>query len=145
MSCILLQLFIKVPDPDLMSCVPSLLTCPHNLSTPRHHRFIHCKELAREALEAVDSGRLRLVPDHHQRAWHSWLEDIPDWCVSRQLWWGHRIPVYHVITSDGRDLWVAAASVEDARQTAVERKGRGVGCAYVVTYWMCVRTVYWVK
>lgn len=85
--------------------------------------FIRCKEMAREAAEAVDSGRLSLVPEHHQQAWHSWLDNITDWCVSRQLWWGHRIPVYCVTTSDGRELWMAAASVDDARRKVVEGKG----------------------
>lgn len=90
---------------------------------PHPHRFIRCKELAKKASEAVDNGELSLLPDHHQREWHSWLDNITDWCVSRQLWWGHRIPVYCVMTSEGRELWIAAASVDDARQKVVEKEG----------------------
>ncbi|XP_063873996.1 valine--tRNA ligase-like isoform X2 [Scylla paramamosain] len=72
-------------------------------------RFVRCKELAQEASEAVQSGRLNLVPQLHRRAWHSWLDNITDWCVSQQLWWGHRMPVYHITAADGREVWVAAA------------------------------------
>ncbi|XP_063882562.1 valine--tRNA ligase-like isoform X3 [Scylla paramamosain] len=71
--------------------------------------FAWCKELAQEASEAVQSGRLNLVPQLHRRAWHSWLDNITDWCVSQQLWWGHRIPVYHITAADGWEVWVAAA------------------------------------
>ncbi|XP_063879319.1 valine--tRNA ligase-like [Scylla paramamosain] len=72
-------------------------------------RFVRCKELAQEVSEAVQSGRLNLVPQLHRRAWHSWLDNITDWCVSQQLWWGHRMPVYHITAADGREVWVAAA------------------------------------
>ncbi|KAK8381478.1 hypothetical protein O3P69_018508 [Scylla paramamosain] len=85
--------------------------------------FVRCKELAKQASEAVQSGRLNLVPQLHRRAWHSWLDNITDWCVSRQLWWGHRIPVYHITAADGREVWVAAGSEEDARRKAVEKEG----------------------
>ncbi|KAK8405885.1 hypothetical protein O3P69_001984, partial [Scylla paramamosain] len=71
--------------------------------------FVRCKELAQEVSEAVQSGRLNLVPQLHRRAWHSWLDNITDWCVSQQLWWGHRMPVYHITAADGREVWVAAA------------------------------------
>ncbi|XP_063877021.1 valine--tRNA ligase-like isoform X2 [Scylla paramamosain] len=71
--------------------------------------FAWCKELAQEASEAVQSGRLTLVPQLHRRAWHSWLDNITDWCVSQQLWWGHKIPVYHITAADGWEVWVAAA------------------------------------
>ena len=86
-------------------------------------RFVSCKELAQEASEAVHNGDLRLVPDHHRKTWHGWLDNITDWCVSRQLWWGHRLPVYHVKAAEEREVWVAASSVEDARRKAEEREG----------------------
>ncbi|MPC35904.1 Valine--tRNA ligase [Portunus trituberculatus] len=85
--------------------------------------FVHCKELAQEASEAVQNGCLSLVPELHRKSWHSWLDNITDWCVSRQLWWGHRIPVYHVTAVDGREAWVAAGSEEDARRKAMEKEG----------------------
>ena len=51
-------------------------------------------------LQAVRSGELRLIPKIHERMWYNWLENCRDWCISRQLWWGHRIPAYFVSSSD---------------------------------------------
>ncbi|XP_071276542.1 valine--tRNA ligase, mitochondrial isoform X2 [Agelaius tricolor] len=58
--------------------------------------FLTCGDMAREALQAVTSGRLRLVPKFHEKNWKSWMESAGDWCLSRQLWWGHRVPAYQV-------------------------------------------------
>ena len=57
--------------------------------------FMHMDELARPAIEAVHSGRLRIHPDSERRRYLQWLEEIRPWCISRQLWWGHRIPVWY--------------------------------------------------
>ncbi|TGZ74917.1 hypothetical protein CRM22_000667 [Opisthorchis felineus] len=58
--------------------------------------YMRCQEMANEAMKEVAEGRLRIVPEMHIRTWNSWLTDCHDWCISRQLWWGHRIPAYHV-------------------------------------------------
>ncbi|CAN8178826.1 unnamed protein product, partial [Coccothraustes coccothraustes] len=58
--------------------------------------FLTCGDMARGALQAVTSGRLRLVPKFHEKNWKSWMENVGDWCLSRQLWWGHRVPAYQV-------------------------------------------------
>ena len=52
-------------------------------------------ELAAPAIEAVRDGRVRIVPDNHRRVYLDWMENIRPWCISRQLWWGHRLPVYY--------------------------------------------------
>jgi len=57
--------------------------------------FIKIQPLADEALMAVRSGSIRIVPDHFTKVFYNWLENIQDWCISRQLWWGHRIPVWY--------------------------------------------------
>lgn len=56
--------------------------------------YINMKPLAELALDATRSGRLALIPAHTEKVWEHWLTNIKDWCVSRQLWWGHRIPIY---------------------------------------------------
>ena len=50
--------------------------------------------------QAVRCGQLRIVPAIHDRVWYSWLENCRDWCISRQLWWGHRIPAYFISFTD---------------------------------------------
>jgi valyl-tRNA synthetase len=81
---------------------------PYLLNVPRSQRggeiiepmvstqwFVRIKPLARAALEAVRDGRIRIVPDRFTKVYYNWLENIEDWCISRQLWWGHRIPVWY--------------------------------------------------
>jgi valyl-tRNA synthetase len=57
--------------------------------------FMRMDELARPAIKAVTSGRVRIHPDNHRRVYLDWMENIRPWCISRQLWWGHRLPVYY--------------------------------------------------
>jgi valyl-tRNA synthetase len=57
--------------------------------------FVRMKPLAQKAMEAVRSGKIRFVPDDREVVFFQWMENIRDWCISRQLWWGHRIPAWH--------------------------------------------------
>ena len=57
--------------------------------------FMRMDELARPAIDVVNSGRVRFHPENHKRVYLDWMENIRPWCISRQLWWGHRLPVWY--------------------------------------------------
>ena len=81
---------------------------PYTLNVPRSQRggeiiepmvstqwFVDIKPLAEKALNAVRDGNIRIVPERFSKVYYNWMENIEDWCISRQLWWGHRIPVWY--------------------------------------------------
>ena len=57
--------------------------------------FVKMKPLAEPAIEAVKNGTIKFVPKRYEKTYFNWMENIQDWCISRQLWWGHRIPAYY--------------------------------------------------
>jgi valyl-tRNA synthetase len=57
--------------------------------------YVSIKSLAEPAIEAVESGRIRFVPENWSKTYFDWMHNIQDWCISRQLWWGHRIPAWY--------------------------------------------------
>uniref|UniRef100_A0A669C996 Valine--tRNA ligase n=1 Tax=Oreochromis niloticus TaxID=8128 RepID=A0A669C996_ORENI len=92
--------------------------------------YVDCRDMGKEAADAVREGRLKIIPDHHLKTWFNWLDNIKDWCISRQLWWGHRIPAYFITVNDpsvkpGEDMdghyWVSGRSEEEAREKAAKR------------------------
>ena len=81
---------------------------PYTINVPRSERggeiiepmvseqwFVKIKPLAIPALEAVTDGRIKIIPERFEKVYFNWMENIRDWCISRQLWWGHRIPVWY--------------------------------------------------
>ena len=80
----------------------------HKLMVPRGDRsgavlepyltdqwYVNARELAGPAIEAVETGRIRFVPENWSKTYFEWMRNIQDWCISRQLWWGHRIPAWY--------------------------------------------------
>jgi len=107
----------------------------HKLMVPRGDRtgevlepyltdqwFVRAAPLAEESIRAVEDGRIRFVPENWSHTYFEWMRNIQDWCISRQLWWGHRIPAWY--DSDG-DIHVARTEA-DALAQAREKKGRDV-------------------
>ncbi|XP_027488359.1 valine--tRNA ligase, mitochondrial-like, partial [Corapipo altera] len=93
--------------------------------------FLSCGGMAQQALQAVTSGRLRLVPKFHEKNWKTWMENVGDWCLSRQLWWGHQIPAYQVLGEGPggpggpgdppqEGPWFVGRSEDEARAAAAE-------------------------
>jgi valyl-tRNA synthetase len=68
----------------------------HTMVEPNLSRqwFVKAKPLAQKAIEAVKSGQTRIIPDTWAKTYYDWLENIRDWCISRQIWWGHQIPAW---------------------------------------------------
>ncbi|TFH33167.1 MAG: valine--tRNA ligase, partial [Bacteroidia bacterium] len=81
--------------------------------------FLKMEELSKPALEAVMGGAIRIHPDKFRNVYRHWMENVHDWCISRQLWWGHRIPAYYF---NGGEI-VVAESAEEALELARKRSG----------------------
>ncbi len=84
--------------------------------------FVRMKPLARPAMEAVDEERVQFIPPRWAKVYTEWLEGIRDWCISRQLWWGHRIPAWY----GPDDTVFVAMDAEGARRQAREHYDREV-------------------
>jgi valyl-tRNA synthetase len=69
--------------------------------------FIKIQPLAQKAIAAVESGEITIVPDNYRQIYLNWMNNIHDWCVSRQLWWGHRIPAWTCSSGDCKEVIVA--------------------------------------
>ena len=93
--------------------------------------YVNCKDMAKRATDAVRNGDLKIEPAFHEDTWYYWLDNIRDWCVSRQLWWGHRIPAYFA-RIEGEDKvdknepssssrWFVARSEAAARKMAAAK------------------------
>jgi valyl-tRNA synthetase len=107
----------------------------HKLMVPRGDRsgaileplltdqwYVRIEPLAKPAIEAVESGRIRFVPENWSKTYFEWMRNIRDWCISRQLWWGHQIPAWY---DDDGNVFVARSEA-DAQAQARAKHGREV-------------------
>ncbi|MBO7067866.1 MAG: valine--tRNA ligase [Bacteroidaceae bacterium] len=89
--------------------------------------FLSMKHMADIALPPVLEGKIKFYPTKYVTTYRNWLENIQDWCISRQLWWGHRIPAYFINGGeDEEERFVVALSKEDALQKAQEKYGKEI-------------------
>jgi valyl-tRNA synthetase len=107
----------------------------HSLMVPRGDRtqavvepyltdqwFVRAKPLADPAIQAVEDGRIRFVPENWTRTYFEWMHNIQDWCISRQIWWGHRIPAWY----DEQGNIFVALDAEEAHRKAHQHHGKNV-------------------
>ena len=120
---------------DMSSSGLTIKEEPHTISVPRSQRggeiieplvstqwFVKTDSLARAAITAVRDGRITIHPQRFEKVYFNWLENIRDWCISRQLWWGHRIPIWY--SPDG-DEFCATTEAEAYKQARV-KLGSGI-------------------
>jgi len=107
----------------------------HTLMVPRGDRthavvepyltdqwFVKTKPLAKPAIQAVEDGRIKFVPENWSRTYFDWMHNIQDWCISRQIWWGHRIPAWY----DEEGNMFVAMTASEANAKAVAHHGKEV-------------------
>ena len=83
--------------------------------------FIRMKEISRKAHQVVMDDEIKLYPSKFKNTYNHWMENVRDWCISRQLWWGQRIPAYYY--GSGEDDFVVAADKQEALQQAIKKSG----------------------
>ena len=87
--------------------------------------FLKMDALAKDALESVESGKVKLIPDKYRNTYRHWMENVRDWCISRQLWWGQRIPAYYlpdgqIVVAENAEKALEKARLKDASVTAAD-------------------------
>jgi valyl-tRNA synthetase len=110
-------------------------TDQHTLMVPRGDRsgailepfltdqwYVRIEPLAKPAIEAVESGRVKFVPENWSKTYFEWMRNIRDWCISRQLWWGHQVPAWY---DDAGNIYVARSEA-DAQAQARAKRGTDV-------------------
>jgi len=88
--------------------------------------FVNTEDMAQRALDAVESGDIDIQPERYKKIWRGWLQEKQPWCISRQLWWGHRIPVWYPVNRPDCERYFVARSEEEARSQAREALGEDV-------------------
>lgn len=94
--------------------------------------YVNCTNMAKRSTDAVRNKQLTIIPSDHEKTWYQWLDNIHDWCISRQLWWGHQIPAWFAMTIEEKqngsitkndmkynNRWVVARNEEQAYEKAL--------------------------
>ncbi|MEY3199943.1 MAG: hypothetical protein RJA13_1901, partial [Bacteroidota bacterium] len=89
--------------------------------------FVDMKELATPALENVMNGNIKFHPEKFKNTYKHWMENIKDWCISRQLWWGHQIPAWYF--GSGSEDYVVAKTIDEALELATAKAGRAIAAS----------------
>ncbi len=90
--------------------------------------WLNVQDMAQKAMTAVGDGRITIVPERFTKVFYNWMENIRDWCISRQLWWGHRIPAWYCGDCDGENIRVYfkdGAELESGTYAGLRRDGAG--------------------
>lgn len=87
--------------------------------------YVKTTDLAKISYKLVENGTVEILPTQFKEEWFRWLGNIHDWCISRQLWWGHRIPAYQVNLKNSQnkdqEIWIATHSEEEAHEIALTK------------------------
>lgn len=94
----------------------------------KYQWYIDCQQMGKNAADAVRNNELRIIPDMFNKTWFYFLDNIRDWCISRQLWWGHRIPAFYISATDSTldkysddERWICGRDEEEVRQRAMKK------------------------
>lgn len=82
--------------------------------------FVKMKPLAKRAIEVVENGDITITPKRQEKIYYNWLNNIRDWCISRQIWWGHQIPAFYTNTGE----MFVAKDIEEAKKMAFDKYGK---------------------
>ncbi|PWA00274.1 hypothetical protein BB558_003668 [Smittium angustum] len=95
--------------------------------------YVKMDDLSQQAIRYVRDQEITIIPSRFEAHWFKWLSEIKDWCISRQLWWGHRVPAYKVTfnlpntakpqnqVTTAKEIWVAAKSIKEAQEIAIDK------------------------
>lgn len=97
----------------------------------KYQWYVNCQDIAKRSVDVVRQKQLKIIPPMHEKTWYRWMENIQDWCISRQNWWGHRIPIYFgkvkgedtQISSEEQlnQHWFSGRNEEEARSKAASQ------------------------